>query len=138
MPSETARAVTAAVQWTIVGIAIGVIPTYVLVAEHAKKEATEAASAAASSAAAAVYAAWSAEPKPSCPAPAITLPTVVAVTQSGQGGPQRPVRVAAPEQKDDDDAKMLIPMMGAMQQMLNGQGGQQPDINELMKNMPKK
>ena len=135
MASETAKAVTSAVQWTIVGIALGVIPTYVLVAEHAKKESSQAAAAAASSAAAAVYAAWSAEPKPTCPAPAITMPTVVAVTQSG---PPRPTRVAAPDQKEDDDAKMLIPMMGAMQQMMNGQGGQQPDINELMKNLPKK
>jgi hypothetical protein len=135
MASEASRAVTAAVQWAIVGVAIGVVPTYVITAEHAKKEQQLAASAAASSAAAAVYAAWSAAPKLTCPAPAITVPTVVAVTQSG---PPSPVRVAPPEPKDDDDAKMLIPMLGAMQQMMNGQGGQQPDINELMKNMPKK
>ena len=32
-----------------------------------------------------------------------------------------------------------MPMLNAMQGMMNGQGGgQQPDINELMKNLPKK
>lgn len=137
MASDVSHAVTSAVQWAIVGIAIGVLPTYVLVEERAKKEQSAAVSAAASSAAAAVYAAWSATPKPSCPAPAITMPTVVAVTQAA---PRGPTRVAAPTQTptSEDDPRALMPMLNAMQGMMNGQGGQQPDINELMKNLPKK
>ena len=121
-------------QWVIVGIAIGVLPTYVLVEERAKKESAAGAAAAASSAAAAVYAAWSAAPKPACPV--MTMPTVVAVAQS----PHVPQRVAPPTQQkaDEDDPRVLLPMINAMQGMMNGQGGQQPDINELMKNMPKK
>jgi hypothetical protein len=142
MASEVSRGVTSAVQWAIVGIAIGVLPTYVLVEERAKKDSAAAAAAAASSAAAAVYAAWSAAPPPSCPATTITVPTVVAVTGGGARPPMGPTRVAPTEKKDDaEDIKMLMPMLNMAQGMMNDNNGNSsggPDINEVMKNLPKK
>jgi hypothetical protein len=140
MGSEVSRAVSSAVQWAIVGIAIGVLPTYVLVEERAKKDKEAAVTAAASSAAAAVYAAWSATPPPVCPAPPITVATVVSVTGAAPQAQRGPTRIDAPK-KDDDDMKMLMPMLNMAQGMVNGNnggGGGQPDFNEVMKNMPKK
>ncbi len=146
MASELSRAVSSAVQWGIVGVAIGVLPTYILMEERAKKESASAAAAAASSAAAGVYAAWSATPPPVCPAPPITVATVVAVTQGGTGGgtgSHVPTRVG-PQQtgsSDVDDAKMLLPMLNMAQGMMGGDNAGAagaPDLNEVMKNLPKK
>lgn len=143
MASEVSRAVAAAVQWAIVGFALGALPTYVLVEERARKETAAASAAAASSAAAAVYAAWSATPRPVCPPPPITVPTVVDVTNAGGGAPRGPTRVNPPKESSDvDEAKMLLPMLNMAQGMMgndNGSGGGgAPDINEVMKNLPKK
>ncbi len=143
MASETSRAVTAAVQWVIVGIALGVLPTYLLVEERAKKDSAAAAAAAASAAASSVYAAWSATPTATCPPVVMQMPTVVAVA----GNPAAPVargptRVGPTEKKDDvDDAKMLLPMLNMAQGMMGGDpsgGGGTPDMTEMMKNLPKK
>ena len=131
---------TSAVQWGIVGLALGIVPTYVLMEERGRKESAAAATAAASTAAAAVYAAWSATPAPVCPPPPVTVPTVVAVTNAG-GAPRGPTRIDPPkESKDMDDAKMLLPMLNMAQGMMNDNGGSGggPDINEVMKNLPKK
>ena len=153
MASEVSRGVASAVQWVIVGIAVGVLPTYVLMSERVKKESDTAASTAASAAAASVYAAWNAAPKPVCSAAPITMPTVVAVTQTG-GGTPRPVRVApanhaggggggkAEGEGDDNGAQMLMQMMPMMQNVMSDNGAPagsgMPDVSELMKNMPKK
>ena len=154
MASEVSRGVASAVQWVIVGIAVGVLPTYVLMSERVKKESDSAASSAASAAAASVYAAWNAAPKPVCSAPPITMPTVVAVTQTGGGGTPRPVRTAPANhaagsggkegEGDDNGAQMLMQMMPMVQGMMNDNGNGapagsgMPDMSELMKNMPKK
>jgi hypothetical protein len=142
MASELSRAVTSAVQWGIVGLALGVVPTYVMMEERGRKESAAAAAAAASTAAAAVYAAWSATPLPVCPPPPVTVPTVVAVTNVGGGTPRGPQRIDPPkDSKDVDDAKMLLPMLNMAQGMMNDNGsgsGGGPDINEVMKNLPKK
>ncbi len=146
MPSEVSREVGAAVRWLIVGIAVGVLPTYVLLNERAKKESAAAASAAASAAAASVHAAWSATPPPVCPPQTITVPTVVAVTGTGAATPQRPTRIGAPAQtggNDIDEAQMMMPMLNMMQGMMNdgtgtpAAGSGMPDVSQLMKNMPK-
>ncbi len=155
MPSEVSRdvgrEVGAAVRWLIVGIALGVLPTYVLCTERAKKEtasaSSAAASAAANAAAASVYAAWSATPPVVCPA--ITMPTVLAVTGSGNGNantPQRPTRVAtAPAGGNEvDDSQMMMPMLNMMQGMMQdgtgtpgAAGSGMPDMSQMMKNLPK-
>jgi hypothetical protein len=147
MPSEVSREVGAAVRWLIVGIALGVLPTYVLLTERAKKETASAASAAASAAAASVHAAWSATPPPVCPPAPITIPTVVAVTGNGNTAPQRPTRVgapAAPGGNDVDESQMMMPMLNMVQGMMsdgNGApptaGSGMPDMSQLMKSMPK-
>jgi hypothetical protein len=150
MASEVSRGVASAVQWVIVGVAVGVLPTYVLMSERVKKESDAAATTAASAAAASVYAAWNAAPKPVCSSPPITMPTVEAVTQNGTGAPRR--ARAAPanagnaggggkEEGDDNGAAMLMQMMPMMQGMMGGDspsGSAMPDMSELMKNMPKK
>jgi hypothetical protein len=141
MASEVSRAVTSAVQWGIVGLALGIVPPYVLMEERGRKESAAAATAAASAAAAQVYAAWSATPAPVCPPPPITVPTVLAVTNAGGGAARGPTRIDPPkESKDVDDAKMLLPMLNMAQGMMNDNGGSggAPDINEVMKNLPKK
>ena len=156
MASEVSRGVATAVQWVIVGIAVGVLPTYVLMSERVKKESDAASATAASAAAASVYAAWNAAPKPVC-SQAITMPTVEAVTQTGSGAPRHaratPVAHAGnggggttggKEEPDDNGAAMLMQMMPMMQGMMsdNGSGSPSgsamPDMSELMKNMPKK
>jgi hypothetical protein len=153
MASEVSRGVATAVQWVIVGIAVGVLPTYVLMSERSKKESDQAASVAASAAAASVYAAWNAAPKMTCSAPPLTMPTVVAVTQAGGVAPH-PVRATpanhaagsggGKEEGDDNGAQMLMQMMPMMQGMMNDNNGTapagsgMPDMTELMKNMPKK
>jgi hypothetical protein len=150
MASEVSREVGAAVRWLIVGIALGVLPTYVLLSERAKKETASASSAAASAAAASVYAAWSATPPVVCPAQPITLPTVVAVTGNGNGAgtaPQRPTRVgatAAPAGNEVDESQMMMPMLNMMQGMMqdgtgtpSAAGSGMPDMTQLMKSMPK-
>lgn len=131
---------TSAVQWGIVGLALGVVPTYVMMEERARKESAAAAAAAASTAAAAVYAAWSATPPVVCPPPPVTVPTVVAITNAGGGAPHGPTRIDPPkDSKDVDDAKMLLPMLNMAQGMMNDNGasGGGPDINEVMKNLPR-
>jgi hypothetical protein len=150
MASEVSRGVASAVQWVIVGIAVGVLPTYVLMSERVKKESDAASASAASAAAASVYAAWNAAPKPVCSAQPITMPTVEAVTQTGGGAPRRarttPANHAAGGKEegegDDNGAAMLMQMMPMMQGMMNGNdspaGSGMPDMSELMKNMPKK
>ncbi len=139
-------------QWVIVGVAVGVLPTYVLMSERVKKESDAASATAASAAAASVYAAWNAAPKPVCSAQPITMPTVVAVTQAGGGAP-RPVHASpanhasgggGKEEGDDNGSQMLMQMMPMMQGMMNDNGSGapagsgMPDMTELMKNMPKK
>lgn len=153
MASEVSRGVASAVQWVIVGIAVGVLPTYVLMSERVKKESDAASATAASAAAASVYAAWNAAPKPVCSAQPITMPTVVAVTQAGGGTPRpahaTPTNHAAGTggggkegEGDDNGAQMLMQMMPMMQGMMNDNGAPagsaMPDMSELMKNMPKK
>ena len=151
MASEVSRGVSTAVQWVIVGIAVGVLPTYVLMSERSKKESDVAASTAASAAAASVYAAWNAAPKTTCSAPPMTMPTVEAVTQAAGGAP-RPVRTApanhaagsgGKEEGEGNEAQMMMPMLNMMQGMMNDNGSApsgsgMPDMTELMKNMPKK
>jgi hypothetical protein len=136
MASEVSREVSAAVRWLIVGIAVGVVPTYVLLSERGKRESAAAAGAAASPAAASVYAAWSAAPKPTCPPPPIEVPTVVAVTGPAHA---RPTRIAPPKKDSDeiDDSKMLVPLMNMAQGMMSGNGSPPPDPSELLKNLPK-
>lgn len=153
MASEVSRGVASAVQWVIVGIAVGVLPTYVLMSERVKKESDIASASAASAAAASVYAAWNAAPKPVCSVQPITMPTVEAVTQNG-GGTAAPRRArTAPanaanagagggKEEDDNGTQMLMQMMPMMQGMMNDNGSPagsaMPDMSELMKNMPKK
>ena len=150
MASEVSRGVASAVQWVIVGVAVGVLPTYVLMSERVKKESDVASASAASAAAASVYAAWNAAPKPVCSAPPLTMPTVEAVTQLGGGAP-RPTRTASAnhgvgtgggKEEEDNGAQMLMQMMPMMQGMMNDNGAPagsgMPDMSELMKNMPKK
>jgi len=158
MASEVSRGVATAVQWVIVGIAVGVLPTYVLMSERVKKESDAASATAASAAAASVYAAWNAAPKPVC-SQAITMPTVEAVTQTGSGAPRHARATPAnhagnggggntggggKEEPDDNGAAMLMQMMPMMQGMMNDNGSgspsgsAMPDMSELMKNMPKK
>ena len=154
MASEVSRGVASAVQWVIVGIAVGVLPTYVLMSERVKKESDAASATAASAAAASVYAAWNAAPKPVC-SQAITMPTVEAVTQTGGGAPRHaratpanraPGTAAGGKEEgegDDNGAQMLMQMMPMMQNMMGGDNGApagsaMPDMSELMKNMPKK
>lgn len=144
MPSEVSREVGAAVRWLIVGIAVGVLPTYVLLTERAKKESAAAASAAANAAAASVHAEWSATPPPVCPPQTITVPTVVAVTGNGAPPAQRPTRVAPAQASGNevDEAQMMLPMLNMMQGMMNDGtpapgGSGVPDMSQLMKNMPK-
>jgi hypothetical protein len=154
MASEVSRGVASAVQWVIVGVAIGVLPTYVLMSEHGKKESETASANAASAAAASVYAAWNAAPKVTCSAPTITMPTVEALTPQAGGGTPRVARAhstprapgAKPDESggDDNEAQMMMPMLNMMQGMMNENGGGSPagsgmpDMTELMKNMPKK
>jgi hypothetical protein len=153
MASEVSRGVASAVQWAIVGLAIGVLPTYVLMSERAKKESETASAAAASAAAASVYAAWNAAPKVSCPAAPITIPTVEALTARSGGGTPRVAHanptphVAGAKDEgggDENEAQMMMPMLNMMQGMMNDNGGGSPagsgmpDMTELMKNMPKK
>jgi hypothetical protein len=152
MASEVSRGVATAVQWVIVGIAVGVLPTYVLMSERVKKESETASASAASAAAASVYAAWNAAPKPVCSATTMTMPTVEAVTQTG-GAPRHARATPAnhaggagggKEEGDDNGAQMLMQMMPMMQGMMNENGGgapagsAMPDMSELMKNLPKK
>ncbi|HEY2367310.1 MAG TPA: hypothetical protein VGH87_13030 [Polyangiaceae bacterium] len=140
-------------QWVIVGVAVGVLPTYVLMSERVKKESDAASATAASAAAASVYAAWNAAPKPVCSVQPMTMPTVEAVTQTGSGAPRHaraaPANHAAGGGKeegegDDNGAQMLMQMMPMMQGMMNDNGSGapagsgMPDMSELMKNMPKK
>jgi hypothetical protein len=152
MASEVSRGVASAVQWVIVGVAVGVLPTYVLMSERVKKESDAAATTAASAAAASVYAAWNAAPKPVCSVAPITMPTVEAVTQNGNPAARRARATPAnpgnaggggKEEGDDNGAAMLMQMMPMMQNMMGGDNGApagsgMPDMSELMKNMPKK
>jgi hypothetical protein len=69
---------------------------------------------------------------------------VVAVTGNGAphaASPTRPTQVPA-EKNDDDEMKMLMPMLNMAQGMVNGNNGgggaNGPDFNEVMKNLPKK
>ena len=108
MASDVSRAVTSAVQWTIVGIAIGVLPTYVLVQERAKKGERLRCCGCCELGGCRQFTPHGApRPQPSCPAPPITLATVVAVTGNGAphaASPTRPTQVPA-EKNDDDEMK---------------------------------
>jgi hypothetical protein len=145
MASEVSREVLAAVRWLIVGVAVGIVPTYVIMSERSKKESAAAANAASTAAAASVYAAWNAAPKPVCPAPPITVATVEAVTGAQHARPAHVANgnaAAAPKNDENgvDESQMMAPMLNMMQGMMNdnGSSGGTPDMNELMKNMPKK